>query len=870
MKCSAPHRLAQLLLLALLLPLVAACSPDDSGTPTGDDPTPVIDAAIYNPDATFSVSFTPKSLTPIYDVEEEYKLSTRQLAYQVSGKPETAHEYVYVVQGGQMTERGVCAGAVSNDYHTIDLKYNTDQAVNTSQTLDLVATNVKLTYRNGQFYAPARLKRQGGADWVWRGSGKGARVTATTDEFVGVGERCYVVNKTDRPITFRHKGFEAKELWYYDHAELGLDDHTVSGGVAVTTDSCSAVSEVLCFADNKWRTVDSFYPPTGAKISDATLVAEVDGQEVRTVNTLSSDLTLETGHVYAYVVVWDGQTLRFDDGLKPLPIDLSDPATSGVELQQLTDENHVMVRATEKTVPRPGDIIFTAPCDEFPYGFVSRVASVIKVQAPPAATPTRSALGDWVDDKLVEWYLLEIKVDRFFDLFEQGIDQWFWINPDEVTVSEVTDEEGNVLTTTSEAGLHSFKHTFTFDKDGNASLTLTPEVGFRITRLGVYLKSQEDLLMNAGFDCAIEPFVKLTAEVKKELKYKPKRKKINVEFNPITFMVGPVPVVITPLLQFYVDLELSGKVYMKFTPFNVKTYAHTGFMFDRARLEMQHLPGMKKYVEFGGFDNYPELDLDYQVGIAGKAEITPGIDFSVGFYGNNLIGRVDPPEGVEEAAWLKWAKSTFVEDICSFETYVDFTNKVDADLNIRFNAGLFNDKCQLTNEVVGHALIHLFGWDPEGKTEPWTPFDYSGCSSLLFSDFVKTKLNFDTQSLVVSAEKQAPYCQYFGYDELGFGYNLRRHDEASAIPGQPSNDDGRYYDLTKRYEAPREMLSYPIECHIPKADLVPGTKYDLHPYVRVRFLGQEYVLRRPATTFTYNLNGTITPVSLDDVPGQDL
>ena len=53
------------------------------------------------------------------------------------------------------------------------------------------------------------------------------------------------------------------------------------------------------------------YAPTGKKMTDASLVLEIDGKEVRT-PPASSDVSIENGIPYKLIVKWNGTNLEWD------------------------------------------------------------------------------------------------------------------------------------------------------------------------------------------------------------------------------------------------------------------------------------------------------------------------------------------------------------------------------------------------------------------------------------------------------------------------------------------------------------------------------------------------------------------------------
>lgn len=230
--------------------------------------------------------------------------------------------YVYAKQDGKITDHQICSATLSTNSQDITCKYNEMKKINTSKPYDLYLSFTKLEQKNNTLYTKAQLTRSSGYYAPIKASNakSGQTVNCYTK---GVVELTVILNKTHKPITFVHKGFKADDLWYYESALLSLDDNSAIEGKAVTTDVKSEKITVSPRYENKRGFIHSYYPPNGKKIKNATLVAEIDGKEVRTSNTLSSDFTLTSGKAYSYTLEWDGKELRFVQDYKQLDESLS-------------------------------------------------------------------------------------------------------------------------------------------------------------------------------------------------------------------------------------------------------------------------------------------------------------------------------------------------------------------------------------------------------------------------------------------------------------------------------------------------------------------------------------------------------------------
>lgn len=318
MKLSVHYHLLRHLLMLVLPFALFSCSTKD------DDAVQELDKSISNPNATVLVKapLTQYNLLPVslyYDYLKDYN-------YESTFSSNNSKTGVYVKQDGKFIHCGSCPSTVSSDQETLTVQYNQKQLVNTSKSHTVYTGN--FTLRDNDLYYSSELTRTN----QWHILSKGVVTSSGTKiagEASGVLEEVFISNKTDKPITFKHKGFDVKERWYYEKAEISISNHSVVNGTQVTTDRYSNVVTVPISSDGSWTYITSVYPPTGKKIKEATLIAEIDGKEVRTVNKLSSDLALVPGQVYCYVVEWDGTELRFAQDIV-LDASISDPSLAVV------------------------------------------------------------------------------------------------------------------------------------------------------------------------------------------------------------------------------------------------------------------------------------------------------------------------------------------------------------------------------------------------------------------------------------------------------------------------------------------------------------------------------------------------------------
>lgn len=140
-------------------------------------------------------------------------------------------------------------------------------------------------------------------------------------QHLGTYEVLHIKNTSSASIAFKLEGFEAEKLWYYEKAVFLPSTRETVGGVSLPTDVTpnQAIVSVVPGAE---QSVVSWYMPTGESVGQATLVATIDGQRVRSANTLTSTVKIETGHAYHLYATWDGTRLTFANGDKPASEDM--------------------------------------------------------------------------------------------------------------------------------------------------------------------------------------------------------------------------------------------------------------------------------------------------------------------------------------------------------------------------------------------------------------------------------------------------------------------------------------------------------------------------------------------------------------------
>lgn len=245
---------------------------------------------------------------------------------------------VYLVQDGKIFNAG---RSHSNDTIltdeeciskalTFDVELPTN--INREGLIDMIAlNNTESSIGDGKIVCKADLRR-GGSFSLWDNSGYkvGAGKAIPSSYSLTTVETMSIENNTSDTITVKHKGFDAKEKWYYSKANVNIAANMSvdARGVSVGEEQ---VSDAIKVAPGESGSIWSFYVPTGKKMTEASLVLEVNGKEVRTA-PVSSGIEILLGEFYRMSVIWDGKNLDWKGVSTQKQPDYSSIPNDGVDL----------------------------------------------------------------------------------------------------------------------------------------------------------------------------------------------------------------------------------------------------------------------------------------------------------------------------------------------------------------------------------------------------------------------------------------------------------------------------------------------------------------------------------------------------------
>lgn len=225
---------------------------------------------------------------------------------------------IFYVQDGIITPGGTVSSnetSLTEEQRTsIDLTYDVDvpPSIRRENKYDynVIAFRGVNTLTEGNIIITTDLKRD---DYIYLWdvgytSKKGSDVENNIySKSLYTEERVIVKNKTSKPITVKHKGFETEEKWYCTKATVSITPQLQAIPKAVSQ-SGDVESESKEIQSHEYENFWSHYIPTGKRMKDARLILEIDGEEVKT-PPVSSDIDIEYGKYYIMAVKWDGENL---------------------------------------------------------------------------------------------------------------------------------------------------------------------------------------------------------------------------------------------------------------------------------------------------------------------------------------------------------------------------------------------------------------------------------------------------------------------------------------------------------------------------------------------------------------------------------
>ena len=152
--------------------------------------------------------------------------------------------------------------------------------------------------KRGNTYNPGWYIAQGGSS------------STSQSNYLITYEAVYVTNNTSKSIKVKHKGFDTLDKWYSMKGRVSITP-SLAMETSIVSTSGEVTSEETTINSGESEYLVSTYVPTGKKMTNARLILDIDGKEVKT-PIVSSNISIENGNYYRMNVKWDGANLEWD------------------------------------------------------------------------------------------------------------------------------------------------------------------------------------------------------------------------------------------------------------------------------------------------------------------------------------------------------------------------------------------------------------------------------------------------------------------------------------------------------------------------------------------------------------------------------
>lgn len=299
-----------LFLCVLLLILLAACTEDTERNDGGRQI--LVNAALPGAQTPTDGSPGGPRRIALYQEENSLDLKTKW--------QDGDNIYLFVKQGNKVyTLEPSNAFNISSDGKTCSFGFKLPSDVNAEKPYTIYGLcDVEGMVEDGVVKAKSQLRRSGWTDWstdvapMWFQVAGGASSIYANFKHLGTYEVLHVKNLTNNGVMFQHCGFEINAPWYKYYDSTPLDDNYNPSQYACETGEVKSNNAFI--PGSSTRRYLSWYMPSGEHISNARLLANIDGKTVKSSNTKSSNVTIQRGHAYHMYAEWDGTELRFVDG----------------------------------------------------------------------------------------------------------------------------------------------------------------------------------------------------------------------------------------------------------------------------------------------------------------------------------------------------------------------------------------------------------------------------------------------------------------------------------------------------------------------------------------------------------------------------
>jgi len=508
------------------------------------------------------------------------------------------------------------------------------------------------------------------------------------------------------------------------------------------------------------------------------------------------------------------------------------PGAEG-DVLYVTDET-VSLTCPPGEEPVVGDIIVSGVTDNAPYGFLRRVEAVERTRSGVIVTTTNASLeevlpdGDYHIDiplvmpgqqnafnstsqapsrvKFSTDFKGTVKIGWKGDVPDIKFDVWPFMTPEQEKKKEDEVLNGEVDSSYPLQFITKVSPSLNLEFDCSVKKRKIQRV-----ELDGELEVKAELLLKATLE---KEFKKIGAD---GLKLPG-----SIDMAPVTVMAGPVPVVFTPKIHFYLGVDLKGELYMQFKLMSATASGSFSYVYTR---DPDAVTGQKHnfYKDFeattlgdGDWGKRFQKWLAPKVGVSGSARgiLSPAPDVSV--YNANDIFHVSVPL----SPWVKVGGNLSITIDPSNSSELDYEDNVTltggADIGI---AAVFN---LLGKKEVWEKDFTLF------ETELMEPFALTPRFDELRITPDEDPIPATTPAIEFGTYMTKPNMQVLPDQDYGFAYGPKDAVNRSAT--------WTFVSLKDQYDPEFDGDLYKhqyIQTAIDPATVEPGVPYRVSPYLQL-------------------------------------
>ena len=495
-----------------------------------------------------------------------------------------------------------------------------------------------------------------------------------------------------------------------------------------------------------------------------------------------------------------------------------DSSTEAAVKEVRSDGTVVLDASTAKDIPEEGEIIVSSVTDAAPEGFLYHVENVQQSDREIVIKTSPATLNEVLPDAHIEQPLTFSEVSQSSNS-----------NP-------VVMQSNGIRRPKGDFDLLHLKYTFNvFEKPGGTVdvfgvnceeyIKATVPVDLKIGGTFIY---DGHKLHPDRVGIILKGSLSVSAEVEAALKAAYEKKFAETPLKPIVFLVGAVPVVIVPCVQWHIGLlDSNGKVYAKWKPVDIKALG-----FDARFIWNKEADANGNNWERGFTPNSDIAENSWQDYLKGMA------NFEVGLKG--------------EVRWSVWPEMRFKlynTDAVSLAIGIAPYAKLNGELAVKYQLDSYSwDDFEIKDNLSlslginipleGKTEFNVFGKKIGGELSDGInlyekPIVEAATFFPVFNDFRLTpEDNAKTSEFVhVSSKKGGTAASLFYAWESDFGYcysQIKKDANGNELPR-----DWRYISLKSTY--PGSPLEQKIEADIPTANLVENATYEVRPYWSMQF-----------------------------------